>query len=391
MDAAMNRVNRRHFLQALSAAGVAVLAPRWATAAAYNDRLLILVELKGANDGLNTLVPFTDPAYARLRPQIGIRRDDVLQLSETQGFHPALAPLLPLWQAGELALVQGLGYPAPNLSHFRSIEIWDTASGSDEYLQEGWLARHFAAVPPAPDFTADAVVIGSQDMGPVSGGRRVVALSSADQFLRQAQRAGSAAAAPANGALAHILRVEEDVRHAARKLGEQRGPELRTEFPAGAFGNSVRTAAQVLASGGGVPVLRLTLNGFDTHQNQPNTHAGLLQQLAAGLVALRGALVELGLWQRTLVMSYAEFGRRPQENQSRGTDHGTANVHLVLGGKVRGGFHGSPPDLQRLDGNGNLAHAVDFRSYYATVLERWWQVDSRQALRGRFPLLDFLA
>ena len=399
-------MNRRHFIKALMAAGVSVLSPVGLAASggmADYGNLLILVELKGGNDGLNTVVPYADPSYMSLRPRIAIPRDDVLQLTETAGFHPSLKPLLPLWQSRELALVQGIGYPAANLSHFRSIEIWDTASKSDEYLSDGWLARHFSAVPPAPTLAADAVIIGSQDRGPLSGGRRVVTLSNPDQFARQAERqprrqighpgqgmAGSAQ----KSALAHIHGVEDDIRQAASQLIVRRGQTLQTVFPDGAFGNTVRIAAQVLASGGeglAVPALRLTHGGYDTHQNQPGQHANLLRQLAEGLVALRAALVELGLWQRTVVMTYAEFGRRPKENQSNGTDHGTANVHFALGGRVRGGFYGAAPELGRLDGNGNIAHAVDFRSYYATALERLWQIDSRDALRGRFPAMDFLA
>jgi uncharacterized protein (DUF1501 family) len=145
----------------------------------------------------------------------------------------------------------------------------------------------------------------------------------------------------------------------------------------------------VVASNAGVAAVRLSLNGFDTHQNQPGLHANLLRQLAEGLAALRGALVELERWNSTLVLTYAEFGRRVQENGSNGTDHGTANVHFALGGRVKGGFLGAAPRLDRLE-NGNLVHAVEFRSLYATVLERWWGVPSDRALGGRFPTLDLL-
>jgi uncharacterized protein (DUF1501 family) len=135
--------------------------------------------------------------------------------------------------------------------------------------------------------------------------------------------------------------------------------------------------------------VRLSLNGFDTHRNQPVLHANLLRHLAEGLAALRSALVELERWNSTLVLTYAEFGRRAQENGSNGTDHGTASVHFALGGRVKGGFLGSAPRLDRLDG-GNLVHAVDFRSLYATALERWWDVPSAGPLGGRFPTLDLV-
>ncbi len=383
-------MQRRKFLHLAGAAGSLALAPALARAAASHryDRLLVLIELKGGNDGLNTLVPYADPRYADLRPRIGIKREEVVQLDEAVGLHPALGPLLPLWKSGELALIQGVGYPHPNLSHFRSIEIWDTASAAEEVRHDGWLTRAFAAHRPSREFAADGIVIGSPEFGPLAGiGARSIALDNVDQFVRQARLANPAGTGTAS-ALRHILQVESDVAGAARRLGRQHA--LRTEFPAGAFGKQVRTACQVAAGDAGVAALRLSLNGFDTHQNQPGTHANLLRQLAEGLVALRSALSEVGRWDRTLVLTYAEFGRRPRENQSNGTDHGTTNVHFALGGRVRGGLYGAAPALQRLDGNGNPPFAVDFRAVYASVLERWWGSPSPAVLGGHFPPLDFI-
>jgi uncharacterized protein (DUF1501 family) len=382
-------MKRRDFLSASAAAGVAILAPRFAAAQGTGtgySRLLVLVELKGGNDGLNTVVPYADPAYHGLRPRLAIRRDDVLQLDGRTGLHPSLAPLMPLWQSRELAIVQGVGYPSPNLSHFRSIEIWDTASRAEEYLTDGWLARAFAAAPVPKRFAADGVVVGASELGPLAGGARAVALASTEQFLHQAKLAQPAQGG-GNRALAHLLKVEADVIQAAAGLNGNR--EFRTQFPQGPFGNAVRTAAQVVASEAGVAAVRISLNGFDTHQNQPGTHANLLRQLAEGLVALRAALQELARWDSTLVVTYAEFGRRAQENGSNGTDHGTANAHFALGGWVKGGLYGEPPRLDRLEG-GNLGHVVDFRSLYATVLERWWGVPTAGPLGGRFPPLDLV-
>ncbi len=386
-------MKRRDFLGGMAAGGLLGLLPGVALAAgaAPYRRLLILVELKGGNDGLNTVVPYIDPNYYALRPRIAIPVDQVLPLGEGHGLHPALQPLLPLWQARELALIHGVGYPKPNLSHFRSIEIWDTASHSDEYLQQGWLARSFLGQPPPAGFAADAVVVGSQDMGPFSGGGRVVALNNPEQFARLA-RLAQEGGGRGGGALAHIRRVESDIVAAAARINSG-GPgfDFRTAFPQGGFGNAVRTACQVLGSGAEVAVLHLSLSGFDTHQNQPAIHANLLKQLAEGLVVLRSALGELKLWDRSLILTYAEFGRRPRENQSNGTDHGTSNVHFALGGAVRGGFQGEPPALARLDADGNVAHSVDFRRLYATVLERWWGIESASVLGARFQPLPFVA
>lgn len=388
-------MNRRDFLTSAAVTGVLAWVPQagWAAAANANGaanyrRLLILVELKGGNDGLNTVIPYADPQYTALRPRLAVARDQVLQLDQASGLHPSLAPLMPLWKANEVAVVQGVGYPSPNLSHFRSIEIWDTASKANEFLQDGWLARAFTQSPVPRNYAADAVVVGSPDMGPFLGsGARTIALTNTEQFLQQAKFAAPAGQAH-NAALNHILRVEQDIVQAASALNTRH--TFRSIFPQTGFGNAVRTAAQVVASRAGVAALKLSLNGFDTHSAQAGTHARLLKDLADGLAALKDALVELDRWDDTLIATYAEFGRRPRENASGGTDHGTASAHFVLGGRVNGGLYGERPALGRLDGSGNLPFAVDFRDIYATVLERWWGVGGAVALRGKFAPLDFL-
>jgi uncharacterized protein (DUF1501 family) len=382
-------MDRRKFVTALGTFPLALSLPAFGDAAAARyRRLLVLIELKGGNDGLNTLVPYADETYYTLRPRLAVARDQVLQLDERSGLHPALQPLLPMWQSGELAIVQGIGYPAPNLSHFRSIEIWDTASKSDQYLDEGWLGRTFRQVPAPREFAADGVVVGGHDLGPLSGSAaRVIALASTERFLRQASLAAPVER-EGNAALRHILRVERDIVQAAARFDADH--TFRTQFPRSAFGNAVRTACQVVAARAGVAAVKLSLNGFDTHSNQAGTHARLLQTLADGIVALKQALSELGRWDDALVVTYAEFGRRPRQNASGGTDHGTASVHFLAGGRVHGGLYGAPPALDRLDGNGNLPFAVDFRSLYATVLERWWGIDSYGPLAGRFRPLELI-
>ncbi len=398
-------MNRRDFLSMTGAAGALALVPSafasGATPSAGYGKLLILVELKGGNDGLNTVIPFADPAYAALRPKIGIRREQVVQLDERTGLHPALQPLMSMWAGKQLAIVQGVSYPQPNLSHFRSIEIWDTASRSDQYLHAGWLTRAFRAQPVPPGFAADAVVIGSAELGPLANGARAVALVNPAQFEQQARFATPVSLKERNPALAHIVDVENDIVKAADRLRPRNGQfVLKTQFPGGAFGNSIKTAMQVLAAtdtpagmpqqGQGVAVIRLTLNGFDTHQNQPGQQAALLKQLSEGFVAMRSALVELNRWNNTFVMTYAEFGRRPRENQSNGTDHGTVAPHFVMGGKVNGGLHGVAPVLARLDGNGNLPVGVDFRQLYASVLGQWWGLDATGILGQKFEPLPIL-
>ena len=383
-------MERRVFLNTLGAAAVTAWLPdaAWAGASGRYENLLILVELKGGNDGLNTVVPYADADYYNLRPRIAIAREQVLQLDERTGLHPSLQPLMALWQNRELAIVQNVGYPNANLSHFRSIEIWDTASKSSEYLNDGWLTRAFAQTPVPRTYAADGIVVGSSEMGPLAGGgTRALALTNTEQFLRQAKLAGSEGASR-NAALNHILKVEQDVVQAAVNLNSNYA--FRAEFPNHALGNAFKTAAQVVASKAGVAVVKITHNGYDTHSGQPGTQQRLLRELAEGLTAMRTALQEIERWNSALMMTYCEFGRRPKENQSAGTDHGTANAHFLVGGRVNGGLYGSTPALNRLDTNGNLPFTIDFRDLYATALERWWGVNSSVALNGRFRPVEVL-
>ncbi|HQR03401.1 MAG: DUF1501 domain-containing protein [Proteobacteria bacterium] len=393
-------MDRRDFLLGLGWTVLGACAPGLAIAAGTPgasprtpyDRLLILIELKGGNDGLNTLVPYADPAYYALRPRIGIKREDTQPLNTSVGLHGALSPLMPIWDQGQLAVIQGVGYPSPNLSHFRSIEIWDTASASDEFLQEGWLARVFTRYPAPAGFVADGVVMGSPDMGPLQGGsQRTLALGDENQFLNQSRLARGGQVST-NPALEHVLAVEGEISDAARRLladADARSP-LRTEFPPHAFGQLVKNACQLTAGSNHIAALRLTLSGFDTHQNQPGQQANLLKQLAEGLVALKAGLQEVGAWDRSLVLSYSEFGRRAKENQSSGTDHGTASVQFAMGGRVIGGLHGQMPPLDRLDTNGNLVHTVDFRSVYAEVLNGWWGISPKEFMGQSGSPVGFL-
>ena len=397
-------MQRRRFFKAVAGHGAAVgggliglpghawAQTRSARAAALADRILILVELKGGNDGLNTVIPYADPTYYQLRESIAVPREAGIKLDAGTALHPALEELLPLWDKGELAIVQGVGYPQPNLSHFRSIEIWDTASNANEYLGDGWVARAMhSGFAQRAAFATEGVVIGGADAGVLTGAR-AVRLNNPEAFANQAQAAAAAPMVRGNMALQHLLRTEANLGAAAHALRSE-AYGFATPFPPGAFGNAVRSAAQVVATQrgrAGVPVIVLSLGSFDTHQNQPETHANLLRQLGAGLAALKGALTELAAWDRTLVMTFSEFGRRPRQNGSNGTDHGTAAPHFVTGGAVKGGLYGRAPDLQRLDSSQNLRHTTDFRQLYATIAVDWWGVDASRVVRGSYDSLNFI-
>lgn len=308
-------MDRRLFLRTIGGTALAALAAPAALAdRARHPRLLLLIELRGGNDALNTVVPFADPSYYRLRPTLAIARDRVLQLDQRAGLHPSLAPLMPLWYAGEMAVLQGVGCPQPSLSHFRSREIWDSAASPGQQLPVDWIGR-----------------------------------------------------------------------------AQRRDPRIvQTTLADGDFASGLQAVCRRVADQSAPQVVRLTLDGFDTHHDQAPRHAPLLAQLAAGLRALRTALWQQGRWDSTLVLTHSEFGRRSAENTLGGTDHGAAAAQFAFGGRVRGGLHGTTPPLGDADGHGGLPVGMDFRAVYATVLDHWLGVPATEVLGGRFRVESFL-
>jgi uncharacterized protein (DUF1501 family) len=387
----MKPTTRRDLLLAAGAAGLAggltAALPGAAAARALpgwrGDRVLVLLELAGGNDGLNTVVPYADPAYHALRPAIGLKREQIAPLDERTGLHKSLEALMPAWTAGEVAVVQGVGYERPNRSHFRSIDIWESASGAERVVGEGWIARLFAGRPRPPGLLADAVVLGG-GLGAVSGPKISAAvMPNPERFLRQAEAMERRPDAATNPALGHLVRVEREVADVAKGLRTliANAPAPKAEFPPGVLGEELKVAARLIAAGARVPVVKLALGGFDTHAGQPGPHANLLKQVGDGLAAFRQAMIAAGQWNRVLVMTYSEFGRRARQNGSNGTDHGTAAPHFFIGSAVKGGLYGAAPNLADLDG-GDLRHALDYRALYATVAERWWVLGPTASVLG---------
>ena len=344
-----------------------------AEGAAGRARHLVLVELQGGNDGLNTLVPYADPVYRTLRPTLAHPRDAVLPLDERVGLHPALAPLMPLWGRGELAVVEGVGYPEPNRSHFRSIEIWETASGADEVREDGWLAPLARTLLGGTPGTIGAVAL-ADDEGPLAGATaESVVLEDVERFVRQATRLEARELAATNPTLAHVLEVERTVRRAALEFSRRLEASLADRAAPADGPPLVRrldAIARLIAEDAGPRLWKVGLGSFDTHVNQLGRHARLMGELAAGIAHFEAALVAAGRWGDVALATYSEFGRRAAENGSGGTDHGTAAPHLVAGGAVRGGLHGAPAGLDRLEG-GDLAFTTDFRALYASLAGGW--------------------
>jgi len=393
----MNPIDRRSFLKgglALPAAAALPSLFSWAAAAAApNGRILVLLRLDGGNDGLNTVVPFADDAYHRARPGIGISAKSALHLDDYEGLHPSLAGLHRLWGKGDLAIVQGVGYPHPSRSHFTSTDIWNTASVQPPARWNGWLGR-------ALDRAAPRGVPGLQlDSGPLNPalvGEQVVVPSVADaaRFKVHGPRELLAAVARrprANATLEYVRKSAEQAYATSARIERalDRGTVARDRYPATALALRFWQVARVIEAGLPARVYAVRLSGFDTHSRQASAHAQLLRILGEALEAFQTDLAARGLDKRVLTMTYSEFGRRTKENSSLGTDHGKAAPMFLVGGGLKPGLHGKHPSLEDLD-EGDLRFHTDFRRVYATVLDRWLEVDSRAVLGSAFQPLAFL-
>ena len=349
------------------------------------SRILLLVELKGGNDGLNTLVPYADAKYRELRPAIGVARERILPLDERVGLHEKLEPLMESWKAKDLAILQGVGYPYPNRSHFRSIEIWDTASASNQTLSEGWIAQAFEGTSLPKGVGVDSIAIDTNALPSTGPGLRTIVMQDAENFLRQAEALKGQAGMKDGGnpALRQLQQEGREVNAAAKGLSDR----LRAApAPAHAYaqdlllGRQFDLATRVLTARVPVVAVKTALGGFDTHANQVQPHERLLGFLATSLATLRRNLIAANLWNDVVVMTYSEFGRRAKQNASGGTDHGTAAPLFVMGGGVKGGLYGAYPSLGDLQ-DGDLKHTVDFRSVFATVAQGCWGLQRDFGLR----------
>ena len=356
-------------------------------------RTLILVELKGGNDGLNTVIPYADPKYRELRGPLALPRERMLQLDERVGLNDKLAPLMESWKAKDFAILQGVGYPYPNRSHFRSIEIWDTASASSQTLTEGWVAQVFQGTVLAKGAGVDGIVVDTNSVPLAGPSLRTIVMQDAENFLRQAQAMKDAPsmADGGNPALRHLLGVRHEVNAAAAGLRDKLRdtPQPAYEYPQETgLGRQLDLATRLVMAKVPVMAIKVALGGFDTHANQAPTHERLLGALAANLSALRKNLLASGQWNDVLVMTYSEFGRRVKPNASGGTDHGTAAPQFVMGGRVKGGLHGVYPSLGDLQ-DGDLKHSVDFRSVFSAVAQGCWGLQRDFGLRQPRKL-DFI-
>jgi uncharacterized protein (DUF1501 family) len=375
-----------------------------ATPSPEKDRsILVLVQLAGGNDGLNTVIPYEDPEYYRLRPTIGIKKEDALRLDTTLGLHPSLAALHALIQEGHAGIVQNVGYPNPNHSHFRSSEIWETGSESNEFLPSGWIGRFLdnacGGAPGTAGTGGDPVAVHVTNELPQSfqsgkpqstfglrvGGSRNNRenLAFLEKLVKADDHAANANASFLRATMMDALVTEKRVQ---KVLG---GYRAESAYPGNNFAQSLRNIAALISAGMSTRVYFVSLGGFDTHSNQANSHSNLLRMLSEGLAAFQKDLVAKKLDSQVLTMTFSEFGRRPNENESRGTDHGTAAPLFVMGSSIKGPLHGTAPSLN-LQKNKDLEFSTDFRQVYATVLDKWFSCPTERVLGKAYKPLSFI-
>ena len=393
----MHNYTRRRFLADVSAsaatAGMISLAgstPLFLTESAAaaadqkGDNILVVVQLSGGNDGINTVIPYKHELYKKARPSLGQDAATVIKLKDDLGLHTALKGFGKLWEAGQLAIVQGVGYPNPNRSHFESMDIWHTANLKLGDRTSGWLGRTFDRLKlDRPEQTSPALHLGGEEQPLALAARDVPtpSITSLDQFKldtgnneprRQAIETAAAAARPAENKLLKFVATRST---AALKLShhlEQAAKEYATtvKYPETQLAGKLKQVAQLIDAGLGNRVYYVTLDGFDTHSDQAVAHQGLLQQLGDALFAFTEDLKAHGHADRVASLVFSEFGRRVQENSSRGTDHGAAAPAFVIGSKVKAGLIGVHPRLDDLD-DGDLKFHTDFRKVYSSLLTNW--------------------
>jgi uncharacterized protein (DUF1501 family) len=385
-------LNRRDFLRRGLAFGSVLALPRlsWAQGAAKEPgaRTLVLLHLNGGNDGLNTVIPFADPLYRILRPGLGVEEGQVRKIDGKLGLHPALGGFETLWQRERLAIVNGVGYPDPDYSHFRATEIYYTAEPR-KTPTDGWLGRALERSPKEKPLRAVALAK-EKPLALASGAPGVVSLTSFGQF---------ALPAGGEGAVAMYERFRDDpgqrgavARRALEAFAVAKRIAALQPLRAGLYGPLGEDLAQALAllkSDLDLEILHLSFGGFDTHANQAGQHNQLLAQVGNNLRAFQEQLENHGLGDRVVTFVFSEFGRRARENLSGGTDHGWCYPAFVIGKGLKPGFHGAPPSLDDLDDD-NLRYTTDFRRLYAALLRDFLRVDPAGVV-GDFAPLELLA
>jgi uncharacterized protein (DUF1501 family) len=400
----MKNLSRRNFIKRTGLATAGTMAvPMFLKAfenrpflANTTQKKLIIIQFSGGNDGLNAIVPYTNDIYYRNRPSIAVKPSEVLKATDELGFNPNLKVLRNLYDEGSLSIINNIGYPDPDRSHFRSMDIWHSASGANQFLSSGWLGRYLdqdhrgiAHKAIEIDDTLSMALKGQQKSGFAMSNPYQLHKTTNNKTIRTVRQHHHDH--EHEESVAYLYKTLSNTVSSADYLFEKSKVYRSTEtYPKGKLGKEFKQVAELIISGSDTQIYYLTIGGFDTHSNQVNQQNKLFRDYAAAIAALVNDLKKNNQWKNSLVMTFSEFGRRVAENGSRGTDHGKANNLYLMGGSIKkAGFYNDGPDLDNLD-NGDLSFEIDFRRVYANILNDWLQTDSQTILRQQFKGLGIV-
>lgn len=359
-----------------------------------NHKKLVIIQLSGGNDGLNTLVPYTNDLYYKNRSKIALATNDVLKLTDQLGLHGSMARFKLLYDQGYVSILQNVGYPNPDRSHFRSTDIWQTASSAETYLQTGWVGRYLDEVSQTPrgaievDDTLSLLLKGKEYNGIATKNAKLFYRITRDPYFSSVLRhQGDAHLNEHN--LGYLYKTMINAKSSAAYIYEKTKTYTSArEYPKSAFGKQLKTISEFINSGLDTQIYYASLGGFDTHANQLNTQKRLLQNYSEGIHAFVNDLKSMGTFKDTLILTFSEFGRRVSQNAANGTDHGAANLVFLMGEQLKKpGLYNTAPDLSDLDSNGDIKYQVDFRSVYASLLKDWLRIEPSKIIgTGHKPL-----
>ena len=395
-------MKRRDFIKKTGLASSLFYVPSFVNAFNHLDinptnKRLVIVQLSGGNDGLNTVVPFNNDIYYKNRPTLAQAKGTLLKLNDELALHKGLAPIKNLFDKGYLSIINNVGYPNPNRSHFRSTDIWHTASDSDDYFSTGWIGRYLDNYGKAPHSSIE--VDDSLSLVMKGNSKNGMAVQDAAQLFRNCQ----------DPYFKKVLEHKNDLHLSEHNLGYLYKTMIAAEssanyiyntsktfnstqtYPDNPLAKQLKTAAEFINSGVDCKILYTSLGGFDTHFNQEGRQDRLLNVYAESMDAFVKDLQQNNTFKDTIILTFSEFGRRVKQNAANGTDHGTANNVFIIGENLKKkGIYNEAPNLTDLDENGDLKFTIDFRRIYATLLKEWLEVDAELILTNTFKPLSFL-
>ncbi len=397
-------MERRDFLKRSVFASGMALVPSFLKGMEFLDpqqlsgyKNVIIIQLSGGNDGLNTIIPVGNDIYYRLRPGIGKNKDATIRIQDDLAFNSHLKELAMLHDQGELCIINNVGYPNPNRSHFRSSDIWHTASGANEYLNTGWIGRYLDANCQHPyqaievDKGLSLTLKGEKMKGIAVDNPGLLYNTTREPFFKNVVTNTDTVLLNEDNQGYLYKTMLETYSSAAYIQETSKIYQTKMEYPKSGFAKKLKTIADFIVSGLDTRVYYSALGGFDSHVNQVASQDRLLEIYSKGIAALVADLKKNDKFKDTLILTFSEFGRRVKQNASGGTDHGTANNVFLIGGNLnKAGVYNETPNLSTLDSNGDLIHTVDFRSIYATILHNWLGVDANSLLNGSFDRLNFI-